>query len=80
MLERLKMIMKMGLFDENIIIVTKKGVFCEGEIGMLFVKLYGMLISEIGESKLEQLIINYKNIARRKYEDFGKTTDSEEKE
>lgn len=76
MLERLKMIMKIGLFNKNIIIITKKGVFCEGEIGMLFVKLYGMLSSEIGENKLEQLITNYKNIARRKYEDFGKTTDS----
>lgn len=76
MLERLKMIMKIGLFDKNIIIITKKGVFCEGDIGMLFVKLYGMLSSDIGEDKLEQLITNYKNIARRKYEDFRKTTDS----
>ena len=76
MLERLKMIMKIGLFDKNIIIITKKGVFCEGDIGMLFVKLYAMLSSDIGEDKLEQLITNYKNIARRKYEDFRKTTDS----
>ena len=76
MLERLKMIMKIALFDKNIIIITKKGVFCEGDIGMLFVKLYGMLSSDIGEDKLEQLITNYKNIARRKYEDFRKTTDS----
>ena len=80
MKERLKMIMKIGLFDKDIIVLTKKGIFCEGNISTLFVNLYGMLSSEIGESKLEQLITNYKNIARKNYEDFRKTTNSQEKE
>ena len=52
MKERLKMILKIGLFDKDIIVLTKKGVFCEGNVGTLFVNLYGMLSSEIGEIKL----------------------------
>lgn len=80
MIERLKMIFKMGMFDEDIIVITKKGCFCNGKTGLLFANLYGILSYELGEDKVEQMIVNYKNLATKLYENTGKTTDSQEKE
>ena len=76
MLERLKTLFKIGLFGKNIILVSGKGMYCEGKVLTMFVHLYSMFACELGEETLQQAILNHKNEAMKRYENTRKTTDS----
>ena len=80
MIERLKTLFKLGMFRKDFIIVTDRGMYCEGKVLTMFVHLYGMFASELGEETLTNAINNHKNEAMRKYENIRKTTDNQEKE
>lgn len=80
MIERLKVVFKLGMFRKDFIIVTDRGMFCEGKVLTMFVYLYVMFASELGEETLTNAINNRKNDVMRKYENIRKTTDNQEKE
>ena len=80
MKERLKMLFKMGLFNKDIIVITRKGMFAEGKVLTMFANLYGILCVEVGEDTLQKAIINHKNEVMKNYENTRKVADSKEKE